>query len=63
MKLKGFIDRGLTATADLWEPVRVAYGWVHQAAHILGADGVTAATARARLGGLLGAMRRHRCAL
>jgi hypothetical protein len=60
VKLKGFIDRGLAATAELWGPVRVAYGWVHLAAHILGAEGVTAATARARLGGLLGAMRRHR---
>jgi hypothetical protein len=62
VKLKGFIDRGLAATADLWEPVRVAYGWVHQAAHILGAEGVTEAAARGRLAGLLGAVRRHRAA-
>jgi hypothetical protein len=48
------------ATADLWGPVRVAYGWVHQAAHLLGAEGVTGAGVRGRLGGLLGAMRRHR---
>ena len=60
MKLKGFIDRGLAATAELWEPVRVAYGWVHQAAHILGRDGVSGAAVRRELGGLLGAMRRHR---
>jgi hypothetical protein len=60
VKLKGFIDRGLAATAELWEPVRVTFGWVHQAAHILGAEGATGATARGRLGGLLGAMRRHR---
>ena len=60
MKLKGFIDRGLAATADLWPPVRVAYGWVHQAAHILGAEGAAGAAVRGRLGGLLGAMRRHR---
>jgi hypothetical protein len=40
--------------------LRAAYGWVHQAAHILGAEGVTGAAVRARLGGLLGAMRRHR---
>jgi hypothetical protein len=38
----------------------VAFGWVHQAAHILGAEGIDAATARQRLGGLLGAMARHR---
>lgn len=59
-RLKGFIDRALAATADLWEPVRVAYGWVHQAAHILGAEGVSGPAVRARLGGLLGGMRRHR---
>jgi hypothetical protein len=33
---------------------------VHQAAHILGAEGIDALTARQRLGGLLGAMARHR---
>jgi len=33
---------------------------VHQAAHILGAEGIDAPTARRRLGGLLGAMARHR---
>ena len=49
----------MAATAELWAPVRVAYGWVHQAAHILGQDG---SVVRARLGGLLGAMRRHRAA-
>jgi hypothetical protein len=62
VKLEGFVDRGLAATADLWEPVRVAYGWVHQAAHIPGTEGVTGVTSRRRLGGLLGAMRRHRSA-
>jgi hypothetical protein len=40
----------------------VAYGWVHQAAQILGAEGVSGATVRGRLGGLLGAMRRQRTA-
>jgi len=38
----------------------VAYGWVHEAAHILGSEGTTGPAVRARLGGLLGAMRRHR---
>ena len=38
----------------------MAFGWVHQAAHILGTEGIDAATARQRLGGLLGAMARHR---
>lgn len=35
---------------------------MHAAAHILGTAGTTAATARRRLGGLLGAMTRHRSA-
>ena len=38
----------------------MAYGWVHGAAHILGAEGTNGAAIRGRLGGLLGAMRRHR---
>ncbi len=33
---------------------------MHTAAHTLGTAGITAATARRQLGGLLGAMRRHR---
>jgi hypothetical protein len=61
-RLKGLIDRGLTATADLWPPIRTAFGWVHRAAHILGTAGIAAATARHQLGGLLGAMARHRAA-
>lgn len=38
----------------------MAYGWVYGAAHILGAEQARAATVRAQLGGLLGAMVRHR---
>ena len=53
--------RGLTATAALWPPLRVAYRWVWQAAHFLGENGSgVAATVRRQLGGLLGAMVRHR---
>jgi hypothetical protein len=54
------MERGLEATAALWPAIRLAFGWVHQAAHILGAEGIDAPTARKRLGGLLGAMARHR---
>jgi hypothetical protein len=51
----------LAATAALWPPVRVAFAWVWQAAHLLGAGGPNEAVAvRQRLGGLLGAMARHR---
>ena len=59
-RLKSLIDRGLTATADLWPPIHTAFGWVHRAAHILGTAGIGAATARRQLGGLLGAMTAHR---
>lgn len=59
-KLKGLIDRGLAATAGLWPPILLAFGWVHQAAHLLGVDGIDPEVARKRLGGLLGAMARHR---
>jgi hypothetical protein len=39
----------------------VAYAWVWKAAHVLGGEGPgTAAGARRQLGGLLGAMARHR---
>jgi hypothetical protein len=41
----------------------VAYAWVYRAAHLLGDQGPQeAAAARRQLGGLLGAMRRHRAA-
>jgi hypothetical protein len=47
----------------LWPAIRMAFGWVHDAAHTLGSEGIAAATARRRLGGLLGAMTRHRSAV
>jgi hypothetical protein len=54
------IERGLEATAELWPPIRRTLGWVHQAAHILGQEGRPGAEIRGQLGGLLGAMARHR---
>ena len=59
-RLKGLIDAGLAATADFWPPLQIVFGWVHQAAHILGTEDIDARTARRQLGGLLGAMARHR---
>jgi hypothetical protein len=59
-RLKGLIARGLSATAALWPVIQLAFGWVHQAAHILGTEGIDKAAAQQRLGGLLGAMARHR---
>jgi len=54
------IERGLRSTAAMWPAIRRAFGWVHRAAHILGAEGARGPTARGQLSGLLGAMRRHR---
>ena len=34
MRLKGLLDKGLAETAPLWPAVRVAFAWVHQAAHL-----------------------------
>jgi len=51
----------LAATAPLWPPLRVAFAWVWQAAALLGENGPgVAAAVRRQLGGLLGAMVRHR---
>jgi hypothetical protein len=54
------VSRALAATALVWPPLRVAFGWVHQAAHLLGQDGRSGEQVRRQLGGLLGAMTRHR---
>ena len=59
-RLKGLVDRGLGATAALWPAIALAFGWVHKAAGILGAAGASGSGIRRRLGGLLGAMARHR---
>ena len=37
-RLKGALTRALEATAELWPPIRVAFGWVHRAAHLLGLE-------------------------
>ena len=58
--LRGMVSRALAATALVWPPVRVAFGWVHQAAHLRGQDGCSGEPVRRQLGGLLGAMTRHR---
>jgi hypothetical protein len=47
----------LTETASLWPTVRVAYRWVHRAAHILtNEEQHPGAAVKRRLGGVLGAM-------
>ena len=59
-RLQGMIDRGLSATAEMWPSVRRAFGWVHGAAHILGLEKTAGSVIRRQLGGLLGAMTTHR---
>jgi hypothetical protein len=44
----------------MWPPIRLAFDWVHQAAHFLGVEGIGRETAQQRPGGLLGAMTRHK---
>jgi hypothetical protein len=41
-------------------PLVLVFGWVHQAAHILGQIDLSGSAVRKKLGGLLGAMCRHR---
>ena len=55
------IERGLQATATLWEPVRVTFAWLHTAAGILDNEAqLSGAHVRRRLSGLSGAMHRWR---
>ena len=59
IRLETLLNRGLERTAHLWPPIRVAYGWVHSAAHLLGnAVGLTGLQVRRRFIGLLGAITR-----
>ena len=56
-RLQTSLRRGLATTAARWPEGRVAYGWVHRAAHILNNDAQdTGAAVKRRLHGLLGAM-------
>lgn len=54
------VSRALAATALMWPPIRLAFGWVHRAARLLGRDGCPGEQVRRQLGGLLGAMTAHR---
>jgi len=54
------VSRALAATAGLWPPIRAAFGWVHRAARLLGREEASGEQVRRQLGGLLGAMARHR---
>ena len=58
--MKHTIEKGLKATSRLWPAIALAYGWLHQAAHFLGLENTSGSAIREKLGGLLGAMSRHR---
>lgn len=58
--MRALIRGALAVAGGAFAPVYLAFGWVHRAAHILGQEGLGGAAVRGRLGGLLGAMRRHR---
>jgi hypothetical protein len=59
-RLKTILQRGLDDTASLWPDVRMTYGWVQRAAHILNNEAqLGEAAVKRRLQGLLGAMTRH----
>ncbi len=59
--MRQLIGRGLERTAALWPDIERAYGWVHQAAHILNnTEGEDVGVVRRRFDGLVAAMHRHR---
>ena len=62
-RLKAAVRRALDVAGEAFAPLMLAFGWVHQAAHILGQVERGGAAVRAQLGGLLGAMRRHRASV
>jgi hypothetical protein len=62
-RLKTAVRRALEVAGAAFAPLFLAFGWVHQAAHILGQVELSGAAVRTQLGGLLGAMRRHRASV
>jgi hypothetical protein len=62
-RLRETVRRALEVAGVAFAPLMLAFGWVHRAAHILGQVGLGGAAVRQQLGGLLGAMRRHRASV
>jgi hypothetical protein len=62
-RLKATLRDALAVAGEAFAPLYLAFGWVHRAAHILGQDGLSGTVVRSQLGGLLGAMRRHRASV
>ncbi len=54
------LQKGLDTTASLWPEMRVAYGWVHRAAHLLSNEqGLTSAELKEQYEQLLDAMKQY----
>jgi hypothetical protein len=62
-RLNGVLRNALAVAGEAFAPLYLAFGWVHRAAHILGQDALGGDAVRGQLGGLLGAMRRHRASV
>ena len=57
-KLRALVAKGLAATDAMWPAIRIAYGWVHQAARLLeNEDELAGSEVRQRLEDLLTEMR------
>jgi hypothetical protein len=54
------VGGALETAGGSFAPLILVFGWVHQAAHILGQIDLRGSVVRKQLGGLLGAMCRHR---
>jgi hypothetical protein len=61
--LRATLRNALAVAGEAFASLYLAFGWVHRAAHILGQDGLSGTVVRSQLGGLLGAMRRHRASV
>jgi hypothetical protein len=62
-RLRATLRDALAVAGEAFAPPYLALGWVHRAAHILGQDARGGDAVRGQLGGLLGAMRRHRASV
>ncbi len=57
-KLRALVAKGLAATNAMWPAIRIAYGWVHQAARLLeNEDALTGSEVRQRMEALLAEIR------
>jgi hypothetical protein len=57
-RLRALVAKGLAATDATWPAIRIAYGWVHQAARLLENDGeVPGTVVRRRMDDLLAEIR------